>query len=232
MKLLGVLGGTGPESTIDYYQLLIAAYRKRRPDGSYPHVVINSVDLNRVVSLVTANDLAGLTAFLLEEMHRLAKAGATIGLLAANTPHIVFDDLNATSPIPLISIVEATCQETVDQGLKRVGLFGTRFTMQAGFYQKVFAREKIDLVVPDAADREYIHTVYMGELVNGIFRPETRERILGIAQGLRHRERIDALILGGTELPLLLRDNQGEMDIPFLDTAQLHVDRAVDEILT
>lgn len=231
MKLIGMIGGTGPESTIDYYRLFIAAYQERKPDGSYPPLLINSIDLTKMLNLVSANELAALTTYLLQEVRRLAQAGATFGLLACNTPHVVFDDLQQVSPIPLISIVETTCQAAISQQLKRIGLFGTRFTMQGGFYQKVFEREGIDLVVPEIADQEYIHTRYMTELVKGVFRAETRERFVAIARRLREQQGIEGLILGGTELPLLLRGASG-IDMPLLDTARLHVERAVSELLS
>ena len=231
MKLLGMLGGTGPESTVDYYRLFISIYQERKPDGGYPPLIINSIDLTRLVDLVTANDLVALTNFLLPEIQRLSEAGATFGLLAANTPHIVFDELQQRSPIPLISIVETTCQAVVSRHMTRVGLLGTRFTMQAGFYQKVLQREHIDLIVLELAVQEYIHACYMDELVKGIFRGEARERFVAIARDLKERQRIEGLILGGTELPLLLRDTK-DMGVPLLDTARLHVERAVRELLS
>ncbi len=231
MKLIGIIGGIGPESTVDYYRLFISIYRERRPDGSYPPLLINSIDLAKALQLVGSNDLAGLTAYLLVEIRRLAQAGATHGLLSANTPHIVFDELQRASPIPLLSIVETACRAAVAQKLKRAGLFGTRFTMQGGFYQQVFEREGIDIVVPEAADQEFIHDTYMNELVNGVFLAETRERYIAIARQLKKQNSIEALILGGTELPLLLRDASG-IGMPLLDTTRLHVERAVSEFLS
>jgi aspartate racemase len=231
MKLLGMIGGTGPESTIDYYRLFISTYQKHKPDGSYPPLIINSIDLTTMLSLVGSKEFAELTTYLLQEIRRLAQAGATIGLLAANTPHIVFDELQQGSPIPLISIVETVCQAATGQQLKRVGLFGVWFTMQGGFYQRVFKREGIDLIIPDAAQQEYIHTCYMTELVHGIFKPETREHFVDIARRLEKERGIEGLILGGTELPLLLRD-ESEIGIPLLDTSRLHVERAVRELLS
>lgn len=231
MKLLGIIGGTGPESTIDYYRLFVATYQKHRPDGSYPPLIINSIDLTKVLNLVSTNDLAGLTDYLLQEIHRLERAGVTIGLLAANTPHIVFDELQQSSPIPLISIVETVCQETIARQLKRIGLFGPRITMQGGFYQKVFERESLELVIPNIAEQEYIHTHYMTELVKGIFRAETREHLIDISQRLQREQGIEGLILGGTELSLLLRD-ENRIDVPILDAARLHVERAVSEFLS
>jgi aspartate racemase len=230
-KLIGIIGGIGPESTIDYYRLFVSIYRERRPDGGYPPVFINSIDLARALKLVSSGDLRGLAAYLLEEIHRLARAGATHGLLSSNTPHIVFDEVQDASPIPLISIVETACQAAVVRKLKRVGLFGTRFTMQGGFYQKVFAREGIQVAIPAPGDQEFIHETYLNELVNGIVRPETRERYIAIARRMRSEQGMEALVLGGTELPLLLR---GAIDIgvTLLDTAHLHVERAVAELLS
>jgi aspartate racemase len=143
----------------------------------------------------------------------------------------VFDEIEDSSPIPLISIVETACRAAVERKLKRVGLFGTRFTMQGGFYQKVFAREGIEVAIPESGDQKFIHETYLSELVNGIARPETRTRYIGIARRMKSEQGIEALILGGTELPLLLR---GAIDIgvTLLDTAHLHVERAVAELLS
>jgi aspartate racemase len=227
MNPIGIIGGIGPESTIDYYRLFIEIYQQRRPDGSYPALIINSVDLGQMIALVAANDLGSLEALLLIELERLARAGATIGLLAANTPHIVFEALRRASPLPLVSIVETTCAAAKARGFKRVGLFGTKFTMMAGFYQKVFERERIEIVVPDDAEQNDLHARYMGELVKGIFTPETRDRAVAIATRLQTDQGIEALILGGTELPLLLRGATG-LAMPILDTTRIHVEHVVN----
>jgi aspartate racemase len=229
MKTLGVIGGIGPESTIEYYRQLIAAYQAQKSDGSYPPIVINSINLKALVDFFEAGDVAKLTERLLVEIRRLAAAGAECGLLAANTPHIVFDEIRRQSPIPLISIVEATCEAAQAAGLKRLGLFGTRFTMQGPFYPKVFSASQIALVVPLAHEQTYIHDKYMNELVKGIILPETRHGLLAIVDRLKRGERIDGLILGGTELPLILGDvtDQG---IPFLDTTRIHVQAAVARV--
>jgi aspartate racemase len=230
MNPIGIIGGIGPESTVDYYRLCIDIYQHRRPDGSYPAVIINSVDLGRMVALVAANDLTGLEALLLNELERLARAGACIGLLGANTPHIVFESLQKNSPLPLVSIVETTCAAAKAQKFKRVGLFGTRFTMAAGFYQKVFNREGIEIVTPNDAEQADLHARYMNELVKGSFLAATRERAVAIASRLQKEKGIEALILGGTELPMLLRDATG-LTIPLLDTTRLHVEHAIDLVL-
>ena len=157
MKTLGIIGGLGPESTIDYYQRIIALYRARTRDGSYPEFIINSVNLRKGLDFMDANELSGMGDFLLEGIAKLARAGAEFGIISANTPHIVFDDVAPKSPIPLISIVEATRATAKARNLKRLALFGTRYTMQADFYPKVFKREGIELHVPDPRDQDYLH---------------------------------------------------------------------------
>jgi aspartate racemase len=229
VKTLGIVGGIGPESTIEYYRSLVAAYRARERDGSYPHVIINSIDMKRLVDLITANELAGVCELLAGEVRTLERAGADFGLLAANTPHIVFDELRRLSPIPLVSIVEATRDAAQAMGLTRVGLFGTRFTMRARFYRDAFAGAGVTLVVPDEGEQDYIHEKYMGELVPGVFLPETRARLLSIADRMIEREGIEGLILGGTELPLILRD-ETHGGIPLLDTTRIHVNAAVAQL--
>ena len=229
MKIVGMLGGIGPESSVEYYRLLIAGYRARVPDGSYPAIVINSINMTAMRSLVEANELPGLTQYLLEEINRLAVAGAEFGFMASNTPHIVFNSVRRQSPIPLISIVEATSQAAQVQGLKRLALFGTRFTMQGEFYPQVFSPAGIALVVPPPGEQAYIHDKYMNELVLGTFLPETRAGLLAIADRMRERDQVDGLILGGTELPLIL--NNVASPVPFLDTTQIHVQAVLAHLL-
>ena len=230
MKTLGIIGGLGPESTIDYYGKIIALYRERTGDGSYPQFIINSINMKKGLDFMEANNLAGMTDYLLEELGKLARSGATFGLISANTPHIVFDEVASKSPISLISIVEATCAAAQARKLKRLALLGTRYTMQATFYPKVFSREGIELFVPDRADQTYIHDKYLNELVSGKFLPETRAGLLAIVDRMKAKHDIDGVILAGTELPLILRDRE-HTGIPFLDTTQIHCEAAVTEML-
>lgn len=230
MKTPGIIGGVGPESTIEYYRLIIAAYRTRTGDGSYPPVVVNSINMQRMLQLITANELPELISFLLGEVGRLARAGADFGLLASNTPHLVFPELQARSPIPLISIIEVTCRAAQQRGLKRLGLFGSRFTMSGRAYPTVFAQAGIELVSPTPAEQAFIHEKYMAELLFADIRPATKAAFLAIAERMRTEEGIAGLILGGTELPLILGDVKDEK-LPFLDTTQLHVNAIVEEML-
>ena len=231
MKTLGIIGGLGPESTVDYYQTIIALYRERSGDGHYPELVVVSVDLRKGLDFLEANDLSGMASYLIEGIDKLARAGADFGIISANTPHIVFDEIAPKSPIPLISIVEATRGSAKMQNLKRLAFFGTRYTMQANFYPKLFARDGIELLVPDSHEREYIHDKYMNELVSGKFLSETRAGLLAIVDRMKAANAIDGVILAGTELPLILRDpiHNG---IPFLDTTKIHVEAAVAHMLS
>ncbi|MCI0455884.1 MAG: amino acid racemase [Gemmataceae bacterium] len=225
-----MIGGIAPGSTVDYYRLLIAEYREHVRDGSYPSVLINSIDLKRMLDLVGENRLADLTAYLVREVHRLARAGADFGLIASNTPHIVFDEVAQESPIPLLSIVEAAGEVAHESGLRTVGLLGTRYTMEGGFYPEAFARYGMTVIPPRTDDRRFVHEKYMRELVLGEFRSETREEFAAIIHRLQ-QDGAEAVLLAGTELPLLLRDevNRG---IPHLDTTRIHVRRAIAELLS
>jgi aspartate racemase len=221
MKTIGLIGGIGPETTVVYYRLLIAAGHTR--------IVINSVDSGVLVPLVVRQDVSAVADFLSAEIERLAAAGADVGLIAANTPHMCFPELERRSPIPLVSIVEATAEHMAGRGLRRAALFGTRMTMEGRFFPEVFDRHGIALVVPSDEERTYVHDKYMGELFKGDIRPETRRGLLAIADAMAARSAIDAVILGGTELSLILTE-PAHNGIPLIDTTRIHVDAALAHV--
>ena len=183
-----------------------------------------------MLDLIGQERLDEVTDFLVGEVRKLSRAGADIALLASNTPHIVFDRIAAVSPLPLISIVAVTCRKAVGMGLQRVGLFGTQFTMQSGIYGEAFSEHDISVVTPPKAAQDYIHNKYMTELVKGIIRGDTKRELLKIARDLKADHGIDGLILGGTELPLILKDTD-DLGIPLLDTTRIHVESIVERLL-
>jgi aspartate racemase len=225
MKTLGIIGGIAPESTIEYYRTIVDIHRQRT-GGAYPAIVINSIDLTKMIGHVAAGELEVLADYLLRELGRLKDAGAELAIFASNTPHIVFDRVQERSPLPMVSIVDTAAEAAVRAGLRRMALFGTRFTMQAGFYPAVFAARGIEIVPATADEQELIHTKYMNELVLGQFLQPTREQLLAIVERLRTAHGIDGVILGGTELPLLLRQADWN-GVQFLDTGRIHAEEAV-----
>lgn len=229
MRTLGLIGGIAPPSTIDYYRQLTTRYAQRSPDGSYPQIIIDSIDGRRFFALLEAVDRPAMIDVLLAELERLARAGADIAIFASNTPHLVFDEVAASSPLPLISIVEEAAKVAAAAGFQRVGLLGARFTMEAAFYPTVFGRHGIEVVVPAPSDRAYVHERYFAELVEGQFLDETRAGVLAVVARLKAAEEIESVILGGTELPLLLRD--AEAAVPMLDTTSIHVDAVIQRLL-
>jgi aspartate racemase len=226
---LGIIGGIAPESTVEYYRTIVALHRERT-GGRYPSILINSIDLKKMLGLVTERRFTELSSYLLDEIGKLAAGGATIGLFASNTPHIVFDQMRSRLPIPLISIVEATFRAAEKAGVRRLALFGTRFTMQADFYRSFFEPRGIAVISPSAADQDFIHAKYMDELVNAQFLDSTKNAMLAIAERMQRDSQIDGVILGGTELPLLLRETSWR-DIRLLDTGRIHAESAVEQML-
>lgn len=230
MRTAGIIGGLGPESTVDYYRAIIARYRQRSGAAAYPHLVINSLDVDKGIAMLDSGRLDDLAGYLAAGVEVLARAGADFAAMAANTPHIVFDEVQRRSTLPLVSIVRATAGHAQRRGLAKVGLFGTGFTMRADFYPHEFRRLGIALVLPNEAERDFIHRKYIGELLKNEFLPATRAEILRIAQRMQAEDGIDVVALAGTELPLLLRGSEPP-GLAFLDTAVIHVEAIVDELL-
>jgi len=218
MRIIGMVGGLGPESTIDYYRRFIH-------EGHWA-VIINSVDVNHLLGLMQRQALDEVTDYLGRAVKQLADAGADIGLVSANTPHIVFDQLQQRSALRLVSIVEATCDHVAALGHRQVGLFGSGYTMKGGFFERVFAARGIAVVRPSDAEQAEIHDKYVNELLKGVFSPETRTALLTIVDALAKRTGVEAVILAGTELPLLLPETSPG-GVPLLDTTAVHVRAAL-----
>ena len=229
-RILGVAGGTGPESTIDYYRRFLATWRRRGPEGTYPRLIINSVEGGAVIRGLGEGRLDDVAAILGEAVDQLAAAGAQTAMLASNASHLTYDRVAARSPIPLIHILDVTRAAAEAGGHGRLGLFGARFVMESTLYPDRFTGSGIEIVVPGEADRAWIGRIYLEELVNGVILDETRDRLVAIAAGLRDGDGIDGLILGGTELALILTE-PSYAGLPILNTAQIHVEAAVDWLL-
>lgn len=226
MNRIGIIGGLGPEATIDYYKEIINAFKNDSGDLNYPEIIIYSVNMSEFIGMMRDKSYDLATAYLLEKIECLRRAGADFAVLSANTPHQLFDQLSEKSAIPLISIVEVASEEAKKRGLKRAGLFGTEFTMAASFYPDVFGKNGIEVVMPDQKDKEVINYKLFSEIELGVFKDDTRALLIGIIEKMVRDQHIDSLILGCTEFPLIL-DQETYGGIPVLNTTKIHVDSIV-----
>jgi aspartate racemase len=229
-RVLGIVGGIGPESTIDYYRSLVGEWRRRRPDGSYPHVIIDSVEAGRVVRLLGEGEFAAVGRELGIALGDLAAAGCGRALIASNATHLGYEFIDPPPPMPMIHIVEAARDAAVLGGHHRLGLIGTRFVMQSRLFQERIEPSGLAILVPASEEQDVVHGIYMGELVLGEIRDDSRERLVEVIATMRDRDAIDGVILGGTELALTLTEPI-YAGISILNTAQIHVDAAVDWLL-
>lgn len=229
MKKLGLVGGTGPESTIPYYRDIVYGVQKRLARPVFPPVVIDSIDVFQVLAFCRSRDYRGLAGYVSRSISALAAAGADFAALTGNTPHIVFQELSRRSPIPLISSVDTACRAARDRGFRKLLLLGTAFTMEEDFFKAPFRAAGIQLVLPPPEARRWIHEKISSELELGIKKADTLDGFRRIIQSARERDGAEAVILGCTELPLLLSDEVSPL--PCLDTLSIHVSALIDEIL-
>ena len=226
-KTIGMIGGIAPASTVDYYNRLISRFQERTGQREYPSIIINSINMTHMMELITNENLDELVDYLSEEIFTLEKAGAKVVFMASNTPHLVFEPLAQRVKTKMVSIVDSTIAYAQAKGHNRLGLFGTLSTMEGDFFQDGFEASGMEIITPMSDERKYIHKVYMEELVRGRFLPETKSRLLSIAARMYSEGQIDSLILGGTELPLILKSSDME-DIELLNTTKIHVERILD----
>ena len=229
-KVIGIIGGIAPPSTIDYYQKIILGFQERGKTSQYPSILINSIDMTRMLELVAKKEHNALVDYISGEIQKLRDGGADFAAMASNTPHIVFERLQKRSTIPLISIVDVTVAFAKKLGLKKLGLFGTKSTMQGGFYQAGFSREGIEIITPSLEAQNYIHDKYMNEFVKGIFLAETKKKLIDITREIIKLNSIEGLVLGGTELPFVLKEKDFE-NFVLLNTTEIHVDSILEYAL-
>ena len=229
MKKFGLVGGMGPESTIPYYHDIVYGVQEALGELIFPELSIESVNVFEVLRLCGEKQYDKLTEYLMGAINNLAKSGADFAALSANTPHIVFDKLKEQSPIPLISIVEATCEEAKLRGLKKIGLLGTIFTMTGEFFKAPFVKNGIQIIVPTESEIELVNDKISTELELRIVKEETLLFFQKVISRMKNEDGIEAIVLGCTELPLLLNDEVSP--VLCLDTMQIHVRSIVKTIV-
>ncbi len=230
VKKVGLVGGIGPESTLDYYKGINGGYRARVGGRDNPPIIIDSLNLAEMYDLAANKQWPEFTDRLAGSVKSLAAGGAEFAAMAANTAHIVFEAVQRQSSIPLISIVEETCKAAQIKKCKSVVIFGTAFTMSSGLYSNAFAAYGIEASAPTVEDQATIHGIIFPHLQEGIVLPDEKCTMLQIANRMIAERQADALILGCTELPLIIKEQ--DLDVLVLDTTQIHIDAIVDYLLT
>lgn len=225
MKTIGLIGGTSWISTLDYYRCINQMVHQTLGKSHSAKIILNSIDFEEYVNLSLAEDWDEVALKFIHEINKLEKAGADCVLLGANTTHIVADTILPHLHIPLIHIVEATAQAIKSTNHSKVGLLGTRFTMEKAFYRDKMASNGIDLVIPDEEDRAFIHKSIFDELGKGVFLPATKERYLQIFDDLVSRG-AEGIIYACTEIPLLIKDE--ECPVKAYNTIEIHSRAAVE----
>lgn len=227
MKKLGLVGGMGPESTIPYYHDIVYGVQKKV--GHFPALTIESVDVFKVLELCKNEEYKELLNYLMDAISHLAASGADFAALSANTPHIIFDELQERSPIPLVSILESTCEEVKRRHISKVGLLGTIFTMDKDFFKNPFIRNQIEIITPNYDEKKFVNEKISNELELGIVKDKTRAEFIKIINRMKNEDKIQAIVLGCTELPLLFKGIDPPVEC--LDTMQIHIQTLVNMIL-
>jgi aspartate racemase len=227
-RMLGIVGGVGPESTADYYRRLIDRWRERGPVDSYPSILLDSLNSRPALEALLAGDLDPAVSLFDASVARLAGADAGMAIIASVMMHRAFDRVASVAPIPMLGILDALVAAAGAADIRRPGVIATRPTIEGAFFARPF--EAVELIRPDEVDRAFIHEVYFSELVTGRFTDETRARLVDVIERLKTRDDIDSVILGGTELPLILREPT-YAGVPVLDATGIHVEAAIDWLL-
>jgi aspartate racemase len=223
-KKIGILGGMSPESTIAYYEHITRTYTERYGDYGYPEIIIYSVSFQPYVDWPQQERWDLVAQGLGEAARRLEAAGADFIVIATNTMHLVFEEVQACVQVPMLDLLDAVAEAILAGGMKKVGLLGTQYTMEKTFYQDALGRRDITVLVPDAEDRKYVNAVIYNELVAGQIRAESRAGLIAVMRRLAERG-AKGVILGCTEIPMLVTETDAGM--PLFDTTAIHAEAAL-----
>lgn len=225
MKKIGLVGGIGPESTIDYYKGIIEAFKPTYAQYGNPEIGIESIDLRALMVLAENGRWDKIAELIGGRFEMLHSSGAEIGAIASNTPHKVFDEIQGMTSLPLMSIVESTRDYAQSNNLDKLCLLGTKYTMESDFYQTVFESDNIDIVVPSEEEQKYIHEKIFSEIEYGIINKDTKAGFLSIIQRVVDSDNVTGIILGCTELPMIIKPE--DISVSCLDTTSIHVSSIV-----
>ncbi|WP_022794973.1 aspartate/glutamate racemase family protein [Marinococcus halotolerans] len=227
MKQIGIIGGLGPESTVEYYQSIINKFQEKKDSLQVlPELYINSINMYNIFTYISEERMDDLIEYVGNAARKLELLDVDGIIIAANTPHLVFEEVQKQVEVPMLSIVDAAVEAAENQGAENIGLLGTKFTMEQDFFKKPFTEKMKNIYVPDESTQQYLHEKIVSELENGIVNPETKKEFERITREMIEQYKLDTVILGCTELPMILSEK--DFSIPFLDTMQIHVNKVVD----
>ncbi|MFC5450412.1 aspartate/glutamate racemase family protein [Paenibacillus aestuarii] len=225
MKTIGLIGGLSWESTTEYYRHINRIMNERMGKLHSAKCMLYSMDFEEVVKLQEAGEWDEATKVMVEAAQRLEAGGADVIVICTNTMHRMADEVQAAVSIPLLHIIDVTAERIKQQGLRRVGLMGTRYTMEQEFYRERLQRQGIEAVIPQDDERELVHSVLRNELFKGVCTPESKAKFIEIIERL-HAQGAEGIILGCTEIPLLVQ--QEDTGIPLFDTTRIHAEESVE----
>jgi len=226
IKRIGILGGMSYESTLKYYDLILHKYYNKYSDYHYPEVVIFSLNFQKLIDYELGDDKGKYIDYLMSGIKSLENAGVSFIAMAANSPHAVYEELTKLAKVPLLSIVEATVNKAIQENMRKLLLLGIKFTMQSTFYQDYCKELGIEVITPSDGEQNEIDNIIFNELVIGFFKQDSKKRLLQIVNQFE----VDGVILGCTELPLIL--NQKDTEIKLLDTVELHTKAILNYFLS
>jgi aspartate racemase len=229
LKIVGLIGGTTWVSTIDYYRVINQEVSRQLGDLHSAKLLLYSIDFDEFRVLADAGEWGKITEWFAGVAQQLQTAGAETLVLCAGTSHLIANELEQLVQIPIIHIADSTASELRSQGIRKTVLLGTKFTMEAAFFKDILSQQGIEVLVPDAGERQFIHQTIFDELDRGLLLPATKARYLAIIQNLISKG-AEAVILGCTELPLLIKPE--DCTVPVFDTMLIHAKAAANFALT
>jgi|WetSurMetagenome_2_1015567.scaffolds.fasta_scaffold03865_5 aspartate racemase len=229
MKIIGMIGGAGWPSTLEYYRIINQETNRRLGGLNSAKIILSSFNYGEIDLLNKKEDHAGVYELVLDAAQRLKKASVDFLIICANTMHQYVDALENETGLKIVHIADATAKEIKKNNITTIGLLGTRFTMEMDFYKKRFNQFGIETLVPEKPDRDFIHAAIMNELLKGQFKAETKNRFMKIIDELENRK-AEGIVLGCTEIPLLI--NQDDVELPVFNTLEIHALAAVDFALS
>lgn len=229
MKTIGMIGGAGWPSTLEYYRIINQETNRRLGGLNSAKIILSSFNYGEIDLLNKKEDHAGVYELVLDAAQRLKKASVDFLIICANTMHQYVDALENETGLKIVHIADATAKEIKKNNITTIGLLGTRFTMEMDFYKKRFNQFGIETLVPEKPDREFIHAAIMNELLKEQFKTDTKNRFLKIIDELENRK-AEGIVLGCTEIPLLI--NQDDVELPVFNTLEIHALAAVDFALS